>query len=387
MKRIGILTFHRSINYGAYMQSYALSIEIKKRFPNALVEIIDFELLSKHQSYKRTTYIIPFYFEDIIKYNAFKRDLRKLPLSPETIISNDINKLLEYIKGRYEIVIVGSDAVWAFQKMKLNNPYWLFGNDLKDVVKMSFAASAYSTDFMNISINEKLFIKERLESFQYIGVRDLETYNFIKEIIQDKEIYLNNDPTFFLKKAENENLAKEYLKKNLIFTNKSIISFMTRRMPFINEVKKHLKGKYSFVHFSHRDKLLDIFNIRTRLAFNLSPIEWYNIYSICMLNFSQYFHGTIIGIINNIPTFSIDDTDFSYKYIGKNEQVMTDLKLKDFFFKTNILRSDKNEKDRLFLKIENVLKNIDYEKTRLELAVKLEVNKSESFFNALKTYI
>ena len=42
MKKVGILTFHRSINYGAFMQAYSLSKKIKKRVPDATVEIIDY---------------------------------------------------------------------------------------------------------------------------------------------------------------------------------------------------------------------------------------------------------------------------------------------------------------------------------------------------------
>lgn len=42
MKRIGILTYHRSFNYGALMQSYSLSTRIAKDFPEAKVELIDY---------------------------------------------------------------------------------------------------------------------------------------------------------------------------------------------------------------------------------------------------------------------------------------------------------------------------------------------------------
>ena len=40
--KIGILTFHRPINYGAFLQSYALSNQIKRCFPESTVEIVDY---------------------------------------------------------------------------------------------------------------------------------------------------------------------------------------------------------------------------------------------------------------------------------------------------------------------------------------------------------
>lgn len=40
--RIGILTYHRSVNYGAVMQSAALASELSRRFPHAEIEIVDY---------------------------------------------------------------------------------------------------------------------------------------------------------------------------------------------------------------------------------------------------------------------------------------------------------------------------------------------------------
>lgn len=387
MRNIGILTFHRSINYGAFMQSFALSNEIKKQIPNVNVEIIDFEYLSKHKLYKQSVYRSPFFLENTIKYLAFQRDLNTLPLSSESLITNNEDEVCDYIKKKYDVVIVGSDAVWAFQKMKLDNPYWLFGDKLIDVVKMSFAASAYSTDFRNVSNAEKDFIKDKLNSFDYIGVRDSETYNFIHQVIPEKEIHLNNDPTFFLNKANNQKLARRTLQKNLVFDDKPLVTFMTRGLPYIEEVKKHFGNKYRFIHFNHRNRAKDILNKKTTLLYNLSPIEWYNIYCQSEINFSQYFHGTLLGIRNNVPTFSFDDTSFDYPYIGKNENVMVDLSLNDYLFKTSELQKNLDEKERLFEQINFALNNIDQERLRLEKAANQERKKAESFFKALKSYL
>ena len=42
MKKIGILTFHKAINYGAYLQAFSLSERLKKEFSDCHVEIIDY---------------------------------------------------------------------------------------------------------------------------------------------------------------------------------------------------------------------------------------------------------------------------------------------------------------------------------------------------------
>ena len=39
--RIGILTFHRAHNYGAFLQCLSLVSKLKKEFPNDCIEVVD----------------------------------------------------------------------------------------------------------------------------------------------------------------------------------------------------------------------------------------------------------------------------------------------------------------------------------------------------------
>ena len=131
--KIGILTFHRSINYGAYMQSLALSHEIKERFPSLEVEIIDYTSLAMEKNYK-----VRFkpkmikdpleFFRKIKRKKVFRDSLKYLPLSPEHIIEDDCDRVFEYIRGRYDCVVVGSDAVWNWIKRGFPNPYLHYRN-------------------------------------------------------------------------------------------------------------------------------------------------------------------------------------------------------------------------------------------------------------------
>jgi hypothetical protein len=359
---------------------------LQERFQDIIVEIIDFELLKKHRDYRKKIGSFPDGIEYYIKYRNFQKDLKKLPLSPQEFISNEYSSLINYIRHRYDILIVGSDAVWAYQKMDIDNPYWLFGNGLKDVIRMSFAASAYSTDFINVPDDHKSFIGERLSQFQYIGVRDNETFKFIKQIVPDRQIHLNCDPTFLLQKNNNISEANRILKRNLINPNGDFISFMTASLPYIKEIKKYLGNKYTYIHFNHRDKYKDILDKQTRLLFNLSPTEWVSIYCKCVLNFSHYFHGTLLGIHNSVPTISVDKTDFPYPYVGKNEQVMTDLGLNDYLFFQKDLQKG-SQKERLFSQIDFAINSHEKESCRIKLSANKEMEKAESFFRELKRFL
>ena len=54
MSKIGILTFNRSYNYGAFMQCYALVNRLKQDFPNDEIEVIDYATERLYRNYPST---------------------------------------------------------------------------------------------------------------------------------------------------------------------------------------------------------------------------------------------------------------------------------------------------------------------------------------------
>ena len=118
-KKIGILTFHRSINNGAFMQSYSLSKALKKRF-GADVEIINYDNKNVDRKYKKEIVKSrPFNLKSIYKrfitYISFRSVLKSLPLSDFCIIDNEFEKLFERLQKEYDLLVVGSDAVWNWK--------------------------------------------------------------------------------------------------------------------------------------------------------------------------------------------------------------------------------------------------------------------------------
>ncbi|MDD2798978.1 MAG: polysaccharide pyruvyl transferase family protein [Bacteroidales bacterium] len=384
MKKIGILTFHRSINYGAFMQAYALSHEIMKRY-GPIVEIIDFEIEYKNAHYKEPLYRILGAKEYYQKYKRFRSDLNLLPLSPETLITNDYSKLLNYISKRYDIVITGSDAVWAYQKMEVENPYWLFGDNLQ-CAKLSYAASAYSTDFAKVTEEEKSYIGQALKSFNYIGVRDQETHNFIQSIDSSLIINRNCDPTVLLRKPEKD-YASYLLQREKIDIKKPIVGIMAGAIDYMPKIQQHLGPGYQYVNLYLRNRLKDKYNpfLKNHFYNNLSPFEWYNLYAGLHLNFTNYFHGTLLGLKGGVPTFSFDNTNFKYDYVGKIKQVLNDLNLSDFCFEYN--RMSKQDEERLFSQIDFAVKNRDQISQTIDENMEVERQKSNSFFKALEAQL
>ena len=375
--RIGILTFHRSINYGAFMQSYALSKEIQKRYGD-IVEIIDFEHIDKTRMYRPD-------FRKFIRhgmayhkmFSRFRDDLCLLPLSPDAFITDDYSRIYEYINGRYDLVIVGSDAVWAYNHhLGLRNPYWL-GPEIK-CMKMSYAASAYSLDVKKVSSEERKYIAECLEGYAYIGVRDQETFDFVQSVGSGKEVNLNCDPTVLLPKPDVD-MGKCILARLGVDVSKKIVSFMISGNPYVDVIQKKLGRDYEYVMLLSQNRISDRLLPKGRhFLCDLSPYEWYTVFSCFCLNITKYFHGTLLALKSGVPTVSFDVTRMNYEYKSKIKQLMSDMHLEQFWI---------NNKDcsmnQIWTAIKYILENREEVERLINASMEEEKKKSVSFFRAL----
>ena len=155
--RIGILTFHRSVNNGAVMQCYALSQRLRQDFPNDEVEVIDYQMRKVDQAYsggiieyfrgcspslflKRAALLLrePSKLNKARKKKeVFQSALSRLPLSPRTILDDGTQELIQYINDRYDVLVVGSDAVWNYVTRGFPNAY--FPDERVKCRKLSYA--------------------------------------------------------------------------------------------------------------------------------------------------------------------------------------------------------------------------------------------------------
>lgn len=375
--KIGILTFHRSINYGAFMQSFALSKEIQKRHGD-IVEIIDYELLSKAKMYQSN---LKKYIKSgssyKIMYHRFRDDLCLLPLSPETIITDNYQEIYDYINNRYDLVIVGSDAVWAYNHhLGLKNPYWL-GPEIK-CRKMSYAASAYSLDVKKVSDVEKNYIASCLKEYEYIGVRDQETFDFCKSVNPNLEVYRNCDPTVLLAQPD-VNMAKSILSRLGVDISKKIVSFMISGNKYVDRIQKELGDDYEFVMLLSRNQDTDRFKRhKEHFLYQLSPYEWYTVFSLFYMNITKYFHGTLLALKSSVPTISFDVTNMNYEYVSKIRQVLTDMHLEKFW-----LNNKNCSFDDVMNKIHYILENHEDIQQCINVGLEIEKQKSITFFDKL----
>lgn len=171
---IGLLTFHKSINYGSVLQAWALTKTISKKYS---VEVIDYK--PNKYDYLYGLYR-PWNTMNNIKYNLKRIPLRKeiknqaylferfrekqLSLSPIEYNSKNADKIGNF----YDVIVVGSDQVWNLRAKDCDLVFFLpfsFAGR-----KVSYACSINDTDYTEERCSDEL--RKQLCSFDFISIRE-----------------------------------------------------------------------------------------------------------------------------------------------------------------------------------------------------------------------
>lgn len=348
--KIGILTFHQSVNNGAVMQAYSLSRRLKEEYPDVEVEIIDYrrKSVNKAYSYSLSEYLKSPSFKMFVKKSLnlifdpkllkrmryrtkiFEDCLNVLPLSKDVIISDNTRELYDYIEKNYDIIVVGSDAVWNYVTRGFPNAY--FPDSELNVKKLSYAASCYGMDYLKIPETEKNEICKVLSKFNFIGVRDEATENFVKWSECSVLPQHTCDPTVFLNvddlPIDVAVLQKKLSDRGFDFNKPAIGMMGTDKM--LSMIRKFYEDKYQIVSLYNYVKGADV-NL-----YDLEPYEWAYVFRYFKLTFTTFFHGTLLSLRNGVPVICIDlNTEFGKRHIPKTLDVLKRLGFDDWYFCTD----------------------------------------------------
>lgn len=381
MKKIGILTFHKSINFGAYLQSYTLATQLQKR-TDYQVEIIDYNIVSNFQNDMKFI-LSKSVIRSIKKMNQLtkiKKAQWQLPLSEKTIITKDIQYISNYINSYYDVVIVGSDEVWKINKLRgFPNVYWL--PDSISCIKLSYAASANRTDFDHVTDADKTTMKKWFDCYSYIGVRDQNTYNMIEKIGKDLMVQLTPDPTMLYplnEKVDIDALKKRLSEKYKIAVGKDkIICLLTNNSQIGKFIKEQYGQGYKLISIFLNNPYSDCF------IYDIDPFEWASVFQFFNLCITPLFHGTIFSIKHGIPFISID----SESIYGKYESKIFDLLKRGDLMNHYYFLNGGVEEGKLTTMIDEVLTNKEREKQKMLAFVLKEQAKFDQFITSFNEII
>ena len=176
--RVGILTFHASINYGSYWQARCLAEGLRARGHDAVLldhqscGIISRELRNAFQPDlpERT----PRAHHPALgrKVRAFRDAVAGLPLSPPFPLD------APEAAGEHDAVVVGSDEVWNFSHPWYGGQPIFFGDRLRTDRLVAYAAS-----FGGHDAPVDPHWAERLDRFDAIAVRDANSRRLVTDAL------------------------------------------------------------------------------------------------------------------------------------------------------------------------------------------------------------
>lgn len=289
--KIGILTFHRALNYGAKLQAYALMTKLKETYKT---EIIDYRCEAIENDYFRTnkvktllkSIVFPKYMRDQrIRAKRFRDFDKRLVLSSLYYINNikDVNLC-------FDKIICGSDQIW--------NPF-LTGYDytyLLDFAEKKKACSyAISLGKGQPSDWDTSKLETCLRKYKSILVRESNSISILQKFDSSLSVKSVLDPVFLLNR-------KQWIDNFLLvkkMTEKYIFMYIVAKHDIAIQRAQHIaKDKGYKIYFvdGGRSKYDGVTNIN-----NLGPLEFLKLLFNAEMVVTTSFHALALSLILNIP--------------------------------------------------------------------------------------
>lgn len=212
-KKVGIITFHASHNYGSMLQAYALQQTVLGMGFDC--EIINFRTKIQTEHFKppfmrgtilgkikRFIQFLPFNYSLLRKFELFE----EFQASYYQLSDKKFSSLFELNEAKlsYDVIISGSDQIWNTYCFDFDWAYFL--PFVQSAHKVAYAPSLGPTPFHSIRIGMEQQIKFLLEAYDALSVRDSLSQKEIKELT-GIECPIMLDPTLLLPIQSWHNLA------------------------------------------------------------------------------------------------------------------------------------------------------------------------------------
>ena len=346
--RIGILTYHKSLNNGSALQAYALKTALHNMGYD--VEIIDYtpekykeiygliatygnrSLKSKAVLLLKRVFFMDMFLVNQAKYKEFQKKYMSLSKCKYYYNSN-----FELLNEQYDVLITGSDQIWNTVCADCDMIFFL---PIQHIArKIAYAPSCNDTKYY-----DKKYI-DLFHDYDRISVREEAGKNTLELVCPEKKIKVVADPTLLIDQDDYKTfdlsriiqqdyiflysvkLSDDVIKAANIMSNALSLPVYTMvlfpRFGIISTLKKN-KIKYKRYHNS--------------------PIDFLRYIKYAKFIITDSFHGTAFSTIFNKPFYSIK-LKVDHK-IEKDERIYTILEklgLKERYVSVEELLKDKNK--------------------------------------------
>lgn len=328
MKKILIVSFPWTDNYGGILQIYALSRVLEKKgFHVDVLNCHDKKRIRSGYSLKQ--FLIHSSWSFFKGPLGFWKRHRKTNLFRKSFLSltkgyNNSDQLKGQFED-YDYIVVGSDQVWNM--MITNDPDTFFLTFAKAPRKISYAAS-FGKDYCD----EKYYslIEKAIGTFSGVSVRDSFSRSLLLKIC-DVDCYISLDPTLLLNKNEWNQIILHKQKKN---RNKYILCYYmpTSNKKVVETIKKAgliLASKFNCSIINIGKKEYEVLKFWQNNNTWAGPLEFLDLLQGAEYIVTNSFHGTIFSINFHKEFFACVDSSAgtSENYSGRIEDVLTKIGL------------------------------------------------------------
>ena len=290
--KIGILTYHRTLNYGACLQAVATRVVLEHMGHE--VYYIDYWPKYHSRSYKPfsleklfslTLKMAVNYVSDTVKCYRFRK---KRIDNFEDFFKMYIYPYCRPLNEKYDIVIYGSDQIWRKQSaINAYDPIYFGKNDIKAKKNVAFSASM---GILPQNAKDIEAIKELVAHLDKIAVREQD----LKELLESigyKGVTLSLDPTLLLTSKEWDEIiptsAQNHEKYVLVYG--------------INKVSFNMDEIYDFAK-EHNCKVIILSGTASSLDSDVyvttaNPSKFIYLIKNAEYVFTSSFHGLAFSII------------------------------------------------------------------------------------------
>jgi len=287
-KKVGILTFHKCINYGSYWQARCLAEGLRARGHE--VELLDHDCRCIRRAEARCAlqpalpdrtprHELKAYAQ---KTRRFVAAIAQLPLSRRFSLHEP------EAAGEYDAIVVGSDEVWNFRHPWYGSKPIFFGDGLKAGKLISYAAS-----FGNHSAWDGIDAAwaRKLGRFSSISVRDENSWHLVRNGT-DKEPEIVLDPCLQFPEAIRSRPASEEKPYAVVYGHglPAWLKPKARRWARSRGVR--------LISIGYSNEFVD----EQRIA--ADPEDFASLMSGAQAVITNFFHGCVFALLNGKPWIS-----------------------------------------------------------------------------------
>lgn len=300
--KIGILTYHFAINYGAVLQCYALQQTLHEMGYDD-VEIINYNtynwrLLLQNLPHRFSYELFHKAYIKFSHYNSADNVFRKF-VDSKLCCSSKVNmSTLPELAKKYDAIIVGSDQVWA-PRMREGSPYFL--NWKPGEYEGKRIAYAPCCMIKKIQPSQISTLTKALNAFDSLSVRDDETRQFVSNLTGESPVVVP-DPTFLYDFAP-------VLRKKPVISEPYIFAYVLgadipgSNKDAIRRLRNMLPGTKVYAVTLSKTNPVDT-AWADKVIYDASPEDWLNYVQFAKLVFTDSFHAAVFSMKFHTPFFA-----------------------------------------------------------------------------------